>query len=278
MPIRNIPRLLFAALVVLASPVRAAEEPKLSDVRTIAIIVAMGDSAEYQAVDLSGYSNEKGTIDISNWGLDNLAGQDIAAALKGLYTIVPAAYDHAAYAAPNDVAFGNSALFRLIAARPDRAQIDAYVVLVPITTGDPISPAPGSSLGGVLSAVMPGQMLRGLGLYRHPQGNHHLVADYALYDMAVIDSRTCNIIVDNKLILGNTRFLNQVLSWKRTTEDMMPATLVEMTDAQRQAFRARATTLIEASIKPTLAQIGLVPGGPMPVSKDIHIPVWPVRQ
>jgi hypothetical protein len=261
-PVRNIALTFFAAIALLASRAHADQPRKLSDVHTIAIIAAMGDKAELTDVGwLTG--GGRSTIDVSGWGLDDLVTRDIAAALQGTYTIKAAAYDHAAYASPGGDFIGNGPIFDLIAARNDRALVDAYVVIYPIGDGDPITHLK--------------QQFKGLGMYNAPLMFHHTVFDYALYEVEVIDSITCKTIARNMLILGYTKFLDQVVTWNEAYGAVMPPSVDAMTDAQVAAFRGRATKLIDASIKPTLAQLGLIPGAPMAVPEDIHIPKFPVR-
>lgn len=248
----------FTLAIAVSAPAFASGSTKtISDVHAVAVIVAMGSQAEYQSLGVTVFNNEMGKIDIADWGLDDLITGDITELLKDRYIVRAADYDHDAYATTTRRFLDREVpVCDLIMSRNDRALVDAYVVVYPDEQLDPI--------------LRSNAHLQGLGLYRNIYGLSHVVADYAFYTVRVVDSATCGTIAAAPLNFGQVQPLSLVLSWKVTAGANAPASPADMTDAQRRAFHGRATALLEQALEPTLAGLGLLPGGPVRASKKLN--------
>lgn len=248
---------LIAAALLLTGSARAAPvaTKTIAQVHSVAIIAALGNQAKYQRVGFMVFGNESGAIDVSNWGLDDLVVREMTAALKDTYTVKPADYDHTAFATANvGGAYFSSmpTLYDLIVNRPDRALVDAYVIVVRGGFQDVI--------GGT------NQPLVGLGMYRHPLLTRHVVADYAIFDVYVVDAYTCKAIATKKLMLGEDQSDNVIPPIRQTGESDFPENYADLTDTQRADLRDTAVQLIKASIRPTLDHLGLHTNGEKPGS------------
>lgn len=251
---------LLAVIAFVATPVMAAQETKtIGQIHTVAIIAAMGQ-ATYREVALSGIGTDDYPIDSGNWGLDQMVIGEITALLKDRYTVLPADYDHAAFADPGSGPFSHKAsLYDLVVGRTDRALVDAYIIIVP------------TSLDASRYGVNPN--MRGVGMYRQPGilAPGYTVGDYAIYDMMVIDAYTLDYIAKQTFTAGASSYGIFLPPQDATAQSSAPDTFANFTDGQRAAFRTRATALIHAGIRPTLALMGLIPGAPEPRGNAL----WP---
>ncbi|HTQ12504.1 MAG TPA: hypothetical protein VMH86_01410 [Rhizomicrobium sp.] len=227
-----------------AAPV---ETKKMSEVHTVAIIAALGNEAKYQRVGIMVFGNESGPVDISQWGLDDILAGEMTAALQDHYKVKTADFDHNAFATANEDDgnwfSSNPTLYDLIVQRNDRALVDAYIVVV----------------RGGLQDVIGGtnQPLIGLGMYRHPFGlSGHVVADYAIFDVYVVDSYTCKEIARSQLILGEDQSDNPEPPIRQASESDFPENYSDLTDTQRNDLRQTAIELLKAATRPTLSHLG----------------------
>ncbi|MGH6872658.1 MAG: hypothetical protein ACREHE_14245 [Rhizomicrobium sp.] len=218
----------------------------MSDIHTVAIIAALGNQAKYQRVGLMVFGNESGPVDIESWGLDDAVVHEMTAVLQGHYAVRNADYDHAAFATA-DVSGGDwlgsePTLYNLLVQRNDRALVDAYIVVV---------------RGGVKDIVGgTNQPMIGLGMYRHPFGlSGHVVADYAIFDVFVVDSYTCKEITTSKLILGEDQFDNPIFPVRQTKESDFPENYADLTSMQIEDLRDTSLQLLESATRPTLTQL-----------------------
>ena len=234
--------LILALCLTAAVTGQAEAETGHADIHTVAVIVALGRSAEYLN-EGTFFSTGGGTIDIAPLKLDEAVVRDVTALLNGRFAVLPAIYDHSAFTTMQEGFFGSEIpIADMLGNRADRKSVDAYIVIYPETASNALP----FNAGGV----------RGASLVRRSQSE---IDDCAFYKVAIFDSRTVRPVAETWLSLGETRDGQIVPAWRAAPVNAAPESYSGMTDDQRQAFRDRLGKLVGDSLKPTLTALGLLP-------------------
>jgi hypothetical protein len=244
--------LLLFALVATGSIQSAAanDAEKIAAIHTIGVISAIGHEAALQNVALMVFGNSDERIAIDDWGLDDAVTANVATLLSGRVEIKPVQYDRVAFATEKRPFLGPPYIpvEDLVAGLTDRDGIDAYLVIVQTELDDPV--------------MGTNQQMGGIGLYRHLFGFKHLIVDYAFYDVELIDARTNKLIKSVVARIGDSGFFNPKFPFVGCAPTIWPETAAAITDAQKQAMKQTATSLVNVSLPWALYELGLLAAKP----------------
>jgi hypothetical protein len=176
----------MTVLLVLSSDAHAwfeTRDAKLSSVKTVGIVSAVGDQFTLARAGLTGLDSSSRRVSIASWGLDDLIAQRVGEALSIRFQVQPVSYPRASFAAIQESAITGVNLVRgdpfkkLVQTEISPQGLDAYVVITKAK----------ANFGG-------NRKVEGLGLitYRTLLESFSLV--HALYEIRVVDGRTFDII------------------------------------------------------------------------------------
>lgn len=208
----------------------------ISRIRTIAVIPALGSTFQFEHVtakplEFLGPPDAR-FLEISDWGLDEKISREVSAALETRFTIKPIVFQSADFSSWNGSLLKHASLDL----NGDPA-IDAYVFILRDWRRDEI----GHSV----------HALGGLGLYRR-DGARARYGVYACYRIIVVDALTGDIIASRAAL-----FPHDQLPWIKAGPDLWPATPDALDAVQRDRLQEIETRLIEMTLRPTLAALGL---------------------
>ncbi len=233
--------LTFLALILsaCASPVPSE---KLTDIKSVAIISAIGDTVTFQDIGTTVFENKNEPASIASWGIDDLVTETAAARLKGRYDVRSLNYDRSAF-----LNVDGSALGDIVRSAGGEEPIDAYIVVEKLRTADVIGQT--------------NQPLEGLGLYRRNFLGLNTVAVYAAYRVVVVDGHSFGIIGSAEGRLpnrGRLVFKEEKTAYQRVGRRLWAASLDAMSDAQRTQLESTLKNVIAKSLVKALGDLKLV--------------------
>lgn len=177
----------IAILLVLSSRADALFETrnqKLSSVKTVGIISAVGDQFILAKAGLTGLDNNSRNVPIASWRLDELIAQEVGKALSVRFKVQPVTYPRAAFVAIQDSAITAVNLVRddpfkkLLRTEVSPQGLDAYIVITRAK----------ANFGGSNRKV------EGVGLITYSTVLESFSLLHALYEVRVIDGKAFDII------------------------------------------------------------------------------------
>ncbi|BAM89220.1 conserved exported hypothetical protein [Bradyrhizobium oligotrophicum S58] len=183
----------IAILLVLSSRADAlfeTRDQKLSAVKTVGIVSAVGDQFILARAGLTGLDNSSRNVPIASWRLDELITQEVGKALSVRFQVQPVTYPRAAFAAIQDSAITAVNLVRddpfkkLLRTELSPQGLDAYIVITRAK----------ANFGGSNRKV------EGVGLITYSTVLESFSLLHALYEIRVFDGKTFDII--EKLAAG----------------------------------------------------------------------------
>jgi hypothetical protein len=154
-----------------------------SQIRTVGVVSALGDTVYIKKIGLLVFQNEQSTMSLAGTGIDDDVETAVIERLPRRMRAMRVPADRAAIQHPPANIFealegGDVSASVLAAARPPEP-VDAYLVALRATTGD--------TLGQT------NQQLHGLGIY-HRSGGRSIHALYAAYALHLIDARQPRVL------------------------------------------------------------------------------------
>jgi len=183
----------MTVLLVLSSDAHAwfeTRDAKLSSVKTVGIVSAIGDQFTLAKAGLTGLDNSARRVSIASWGLDDLIVQRVGEALSVRFQVQPVTYPRAAFAAVQESVMTAVNLVRsdpfkkLVETEVLPRGLDAYIVIIGAK----------ANFGGGNRKV------EGVGLVTYSTVLESFSLIHALYEIRVVDGRTFDII--EKLAAG----------------------------------------------------------------------------
>jgi len=240
--------LLLLLLNACAQPV---PQERLSGIRTVGVISAMGDEFSFTTVGLTVFGNDFKQAGIGSWGLDDFMVAQITEALRQRYDVRPLTYRRAAFKSENmDIPVGwqgpfdrRRTIHEVIRTDAQPQGLDAYVIVV----GD------GSRFGNTNQGV------RGVGLAKGGLLSKR-IGLHALYRVAVVSGQDQRVIgkaqaeavpgIEPSVFLrGPSREVGPSL-WSDGMDAMSPS--------QQEQVKAGLRDLIARSVPQTLRDVGLL--------------------
>jgi len=214
-------------------------KPARPNIKSIGIIAALGDTCMFERVPPSRFEwiapPEASFLEISDWGIDDSITRAIAAKLGAHHAVQAIAIEH-----QNFDTWTYSSLMRHIRELPvPETPVDAYLVVLRDWRGDEIGRSD--------------HQLGGLGLYRRDYHNGNpRVGAFISWRLVLLEADSGTIIASRAALLPNG-----ALPRLAATQALWPPTQNDLSDAQRRELQADFKKLIDASLPPTLRQIGL---------------------
>jgi len=237
--LRHAAAIAFAALSAAAGPNSARlDDDDARRIHTVAVISDVGHSFQFEHVrDRSGEwfgPPDAHFLEVSDWDLDTRITEDLSAALAARFAVRTVAFVPADFSSW-DYSLLRSATLNLNA---DPA-IDAYVLVLRDWRGDEI--------GGSVHDV------GGLGLYRRDRARH-AIAVYACYRIVVVDALSGQTLASRAALMPDG-----TLPWLPVGASLWPRTQNDLTAVQAATLARLETRLIDATLLPTAAALGLAP-------------------
>jgi len=213
--------------------------PAHTDIRSIGIIAAIGDSCMFEHVtdkpfEWIGPTNAS-FLEISDWGIDDEVTKTIAAVLAPAYRTQSIAIEHQDF----DTWTHDSLQRRIHELPVPETPVDAYLLILREWQSDAIG---GSD-----------HQLGGLGFYRRDfPGGRHRYGLFASYRLVLMEPDRGVILASRVAVLPNGH-----LPWLPVSLPLWPRTQNDLTDMQRDTLHADLLKLIGASLPATLRQLGL---------------------
>jgi hypothetical protein len=226
----------FVALA-LSVPAFAASGDEYANIHTVGVISALGDSIDWTTVGLVVFQNQKATLPIADWKLDDDIVQRVSAALQPRFAVKKIATDVSALESlqVTDLLISTPDLENFVRGLPASNGVDAYVIISKARLNDTVG---GSN-----------QNLWGLGVYRHPlMFGRGLFAVYADYRVIVIDARTGKQIDYGTSFAPDSSILRQRYAWHRMprgdyAESPQTATAQQIADIKVELFKITEDSL-----------------------------------
>ena len=228
------------ALVACIALAGATTKPSQSNIKSIGIIAALGDTCMFERVTDAPFQwiapPQAHFLEISDWGIDDDIAADIAKFLGKRYLVQSIPIEHQDFDTWSYVS-----LARHIRELPLPAErVDAYLVVLRDWRADEIG---GSD-----------HQVGGLGLYqRDLRGRGERLGVFASYRLVLVDPDNGNVIASQPALLPNGRML-----WLSATPALWPHTQNELSDAQHRALQTDFRKLIEATLPRALQRLGLL--------------------
>ncbi len=229
---------LFLAACALPVP-----SEKLSGIKSVAVISAIGDTITFQDIGTTVFENNNVAASIGAWGIDDFVSETASARLQGRYDVRRLSYDRSAFLTASRAALGDT----VRSAGGTQQPVDAYVVVEKIRTGDVIGQT--------------NQPLEGIGLYRRNFLGIKIVAVYAAYRVAVVDGHSFEVIgsaegrVPNR---GQLVFKEDKTAYQKVRRTLWAASLDAMPDSQKIQLESTLKDLIARSLANALSDLKLV--------------------
>jgi hypothetical protein len=205
----------------------------LTNIKTVAIISAVGDTLMFEHVGASPFEwagpPQTKFLEISDWGIDDLVTREASDVLSKRFSVKPVTFEEA-----NFDTWTWETLTRNIHELPLPVDdIDAYVVILRDWRGDEI----GHSV----------HQVAGLGLYRRDDPPSERLGIFASCRIAIVDAHTYEILASRPVLTAQDR-----LPWTAAAPSFWPKTQNDLTDAQTAKLRSALNTLIKNTLAPTL--------------------------
>lgn len=236
------------AVVLAAGGARAGDD--LGGVKSVAIISAIGDTVTLADADEGGgFFNaiDPQRIDSRAWGIDDAVTKQIAAAIKGRFTVKTVAYDRADFARiPWSPLLNQQAPVEKQLKALTNPGVDAYVVVTKMRIAD------------VAGHAGPNQSGLGLALESGGMFSSNTVTMFAIYTIRVIDARTFETLETEGAHLPKTGLLPRV-PIVEVDKSLWPGRASDVTPAKETAIEAKMAALVQESIGSTLHYMDLAP-------------------
>ena len=245
--------LLFGTLP--ACTVQPVPAQKLADVKTIAVVSALGDEITFQHVGFTVFTNDRQTSHV-DWKLDDFATQEIAAMLAGRFEVRTVNYDRAKFREHSDQGLwgewaSSNALLKQTA---KSGEVDAYCIVRTRNWPDAIARS--------------NQEISGIGLYSRGGlfASGLIVASYASYQIEIIDGRTFATIAAVPGTLPRPAPVGIPFSSLGPSIDTLPfkdstvpwaARLEAMPHEQQEQLHQALLKLLDDSLRYTLTKMAL---------------------
>ena len=235
----------FVSLVVLS--VQATAEDALANVKSVAVVSAIGDCLNLIDVGTAGILTDifnPQCLPTDSWAIDDLVTGQITDAIGGRFAVKSVTYDRSQFThlpvtslpvMPTEL---TQALQRL-----QNPGVDAYIVVTKLQLGNVISDAstPVSGIG----IAHEGSLLLG--------DTNRM---YAFYIIRIVDARSFALLAIEGSHLPKTGLLPRVPAVD-VDDSMWSDRAAEMTEAQKTAAKAQTQTLVRDSIASTLHYMNL---------------------
>jgi hypothetical protein len=239
--------LLALCLMSACNTPRPLEPQKRADIRSVAVISALGDQFDLEYLGFVVFLNKSEQVTV-DWKIDDHVRDMVTAKLKDRYQIVPVPYSPADVVAESSFeerTFGTTSgmVERLRKAVPP-GQVDAVVFVAPygIQTGY-----------GVI------EQLEGLGLYNRAV-NYRGAAVFAAYRVVVFDGRTFETLATARSTLPPAGFYRITSPLVRMPWRWAGEPWSSLTDAQRGDMRKTLLELIDRTMTRALSDVSLTTG------------------
>lgn len=220
------------ALLLGAQGPYAQRLPTHSNIRTIGIISAIGQSFMFERVTPSTLQwlgpPDTSFLDIGDWGVDARVTREAMEVLTKKFAVKPVTFEEADF----DTWTWSTLLDRIAQLPLPMDNIDAYVVILRDWRGDEI--------GGSV------HQLAGLGLYRRELRT----GVFASYRIAIIDARNDSILASRAVLTRDGK-----LPWLPVTLVPWPRTQNDLTPRQISTLQTGVRTLIDDTLVPALDEM-----------------------
>jgi len=233
----------------LLQPLAASAADKLANVKSVAIISALGDCLNLRDVEPVGTifnTVHPECVPIESWGIDDLITQQLTAALSGRFTVKPVAYnrDDFAHVSMSVIPGTQVPVEKQLRALANPG-VDAYVVVTKMSLSNAIGDDNNT-------------LVDGLGIGHESSLLSQTTKMFAIYAIRIIDARTFDTLETEGAHLPKTGFLPRV-PIVDIDKSLWSSSASAMTDDQKAKARARLTSLIQESIGSTLHYMELAP-------------------
>jgi len=252
---------LFAIAAVLALTGCAAQPvapEKLSTIKTMGVIVALGDEITLTNSGILVFTNGESHGSLAPWGIDDTAMQKVTAFLSRRFDVRPLVYDRAAFA-PDKLYWPETEPMISGLVDPSRKRVETVI-------GDSVQPQ-GFDAYVLVSLAWShvgatNQVVTGLGLLEAHSLFYTQNVIHALYSITVFDGHTHKIIgrslarpvhpgvlASSDVLQGPFQGVDS--SWEADSFD-------KLSEPQRQQLRSAIGSLIDEMLVPTLQGLKLI--------------------
>lgn len=240
--------ILLGLLASVACGMSSAGASDLSQIKSIGVISAVGDTLHHKYVGSTAFTNKEDGEDIAEWKIDEFIISELTSQLGGRFEVRPVAYTKSDFYPDTGGIFAHSDLdveARVGRIRPtDGSGPDAYLVVTNLMNDDFI--------------MQTNQHLFGAGLYRrHGLFGGNLDAVYASCAVTLIDGRTGKKL-DDIVMLMSDRGLFGRSPPSQTVKDLWNDQFVMTSDQQAQALDALKSILSKGTAL-SLTRLELLP-------------------
>jgi len=212
--------------------------PSHTNIRTVAIISAIGETFMFEHVSASAFEwigpPETSFLEISDWGLDDLATREAAAALSSRFSVKPVTYEEADFDT-----WTWPMLVRHIRELPlPEDNIDAYVLILRDWQGD--------TIGGSVHQVA------GVGAYRRDYAAGPKLGVFASYRIVIVDAHSYDVLASRTVATASGS-----LPWTPLAPPLWPATQNDLDETRTSVLRHDLTKLIANTLAPALRDMKL---------------------
>jgi hypothetical protein len=220
------------------------EPASVSKIKTVGVIVALGDQLNYEQVAITAFGNDEFHAPAQAYAIDRYTADIVEKKLAGQYDVRPVAYEPADFQSDKvAITEGEEALSskqpigEAIRAKAKPSNLDAYVIVTPITA--PIGDT--------------NQNARGIGMVRQATIFGHRWYSHALYGIAVIDGHS------GKIIAWQGKMGPRNDSYEKADETFWPEDHDNVPPDQAKKLAAAIKQGISDSMTGALQQAGLLP-------------------
>lgn len=241
--------LAIALATCLFQPLAASAADKLANVKSVAIISALGDCLNLRDVEPVGTifnTVHPECVPIESWGIDDLITQQLTTALSGRFTVKPVTYNRDDFVHVSlSVIPGTQVPVEKQLRALNNPGVDAYVVVTKMSLSNAIGDDNNT-------------LVDGLGIGHESSLFSQTTKMFAIYAIRIIDARTFDTLETEGAHLPKTGFLPRV-PIVDVDKSLWSSSAKDMTDDQKAKARARLTSLIQDSIGATLHYMELAP-------------------
>ncbi|HEY7978176.1 MAG TPA: hypothetical protein VID67_08270 [Rhizomicrobium sp.] len=233
----------------LLQPLAASAADDLANVKSVAIISALGDCLNMRDVEPVGTifnTVHPECVPIESWGIDDLITQQLTTALSGRFAVKPVNYNRAVfYHLPWSPISGAQVPVEKQLRALTNPGVDAYIVVTRMALPN--------ALGDDNNTYVDG-----LGIGHESSLFSQTTKMFAIYTIRIIDAQTFKTLETEGAHLPKTGFLPRV-PIVDVDKSLWSPSARDMTDDQEAKARERLTALVQESIGSTLHYMDLAP-------------------
>jgi hypothetical protein len=233
----------------LLQPLAASAADDLANVKSVAIISALGDCLNMRDVEPVGTifnTVHPECVPIESWGIDDLITQQLTTALSGRFAVKPVNYNRAVfYHLPWSPISGAQVPVEKQLRALTNPGVDAYIVVTRMALPN--------ALGDDNNTYVDG-----LGIGHESSLFSQTTKMFAIYTIRIIDAQTFKTLETEGARLPRTGFLPRV-PIVDVDKSLWSPSARDMTDDQEAKARERLTALVQESIGSTLHYMDLAP-------------------